>query len=95
VNGVLTVEVLTEGVHSGDASGVGADESRIARSSSTASTTRRPGSVKDRAFQRGDPRARKVQAKRAAAVLGKGRSGASFPRRRTQADAQGSRRASG
>lgn len=31
VNGVLTVEVLTEGVHSGDASGVVASSFRIAR----------------------------------------------------------------
>src|SRR4051812_4445609 len=31
VNGVLTIEVLTEGVHSGDASGVVAESARIAR----------------------------------------------------------------
>jgi hypothetical protein len=42
VNGTLSVEILTEGVHSGDAGGVVPSSFRSPASSSTASTIRAP-----------------------------------------------------
>jgi len=71
LNGVLTVEVLTEGVHSGDASGVVPTSFRIARQLIDRIDDARTGVVKDRGFHSPIPKERKIQAKRAAKVLGK------------------------
>ena len=70
VNGVLTVEVLTEGVHSGDASGVVAESVRIARLLLDRVDDSETGVVKHAAFHAQIPDERSVQAKRAAEVLG-------------------------
>src|SRR5205807_62628 len=70
VNGVLTVEVLTEGVHSGDASGVVASSFRIARVLLERLESAQTGVVSDRALQAEIPQERKTQAQRAAQVLG-------------------------
>ena len=50
VNGVLTVEVLTQGVHSGDASGVVASSFRIARTLLERIDRAETGVVRDKAF---------------------------------------------
>ena len=71
VNGVLTVEVLTEGVHSGDASGVVASSFRIARLLLDRIDDVATGVVKHAAFHAAIPPERIEQAKRAAAVLGR------------------------
>jgi len=71
VNGVLTVEVLTEGVHSGDASGVVASSFRIARQLLDRVDDAKTGKVRDKAFHASIPKERKKQAKRAAKVLGR------------------------
>src|SRR5215510_6031552 len=71
VNGVLTVEVLTEGVHSGDASGVVASSFRIARLLLDRIDDVATGVVKHAAFHAPIPRERIEQAKRAATVLGR------------------------
>src|SRR5439155_908476 len=52
VNGVLTVEVLTEGVHSGDASGVVASSFRVARALLDRLDSAQTGVVAERAAQR-------------------------------------------
>jgi acetylornithine deacetylase/succinyl-diaminopimelate desuccinylase-like protein len=70
VNGVLTVEVLTEGVHSGDASGVVASSFRIARLLLERIDDAETGIVKHSAFHAQIPPERSEQAKRAAEVLG-------------------------
>src|SRR3954463_15045666 len=70
VNGVLTVEVLTEGVHSGDASGVVPSSFRIARQLLERIDSSESGRVKGAAFQAEIPPERSAQAKKAAAVLG-------------------------
>jgi acetylornithine deacetylase/succinyl-diaminopimelate desuccinylase-like protein len=70
LNGVLTVEVLTEGVHSGDASGVVPSSFRIARQLLDRIDHPATGVVKDPAFHAEIPQERKIQAERAAAVLG-------------------------
>lgn len=70
VNGVLTVEVLTEGVHSGDASGVVASSFRIARALLERIDDAATGVVRDAAFHAEIPPERIVQARRAAEVLG-------------------------
>ncbi|HEY5896678.1 MAG TPA: M20/M25/M40 family metallo-hydrolase, partial [Burkholderiales bacterium] len=70
VNGVLTVEVLSEGVHSGDASGVVASSFRIARALLERIDAAQTGAVVDRAFHAEIPSERKTQAQRAAQVLG-------------------------
>jgi len=70
VNGVLTVEVLTEGVHSGDASGVVAESFRIARALLERVDNSATGGVRDAAFHVPIPDERRTQAKRAAEVLG-------------------------
>jgi acetylornithine deacetylase/succinyl-diaminopimelate desuccinylase-like protein len=70
VNGVLSVDVLTEGVHSGDASGVVASSFRIARALLERIDDTGTGMVKDRAFHAAIPQERKSQAQRAAEVLG-------------------------
>jgi acetylornithine deacetylase/succinyl-diaminopimelate desuccinylase-like protein len=71
VNGVLTVEVLTEGVHSGDASGVVAESFRIARTLLERVDRAETGVVRDPAFHATIPKERREQARRAARVLGK------------------------
>ncbi|HYD56983.1 MAG TPA: M20 family metallopeptidase [Burkholderiales bacterium] len=71
VNGVLTVEVLTEGVHSGDASGVVAESFRIARLLLERIDDAESGSVHHAAFHAPIPPERGEQAKRAASVLGR------------------------
>jgi acetylornithine deacetylase/succinyl-diaminopimelate desuccinylase-like protein len=71
VNGVLTVEVLTEGVHSGDASGVVASSFRIARQLLARIDDEKTGRVKAREFHAPIPAERRAQAKRAAQVLGR------------------------
>ena len=70
VNGVLTVEVLTEGVHSGDASGVVASSFRIARAVLDRLDSAQTGVVADKALHAEIPAERKTQAQRAAQVLG-------------------------
>jgi acetylornithine deacetylase/succinyl-diaminopimelate desuccinylase-like protein len=70
VNGVLSVEVLTEGVHSGDASGVVAESVRIARLLLERIDDAETGVVKHAAFHAQVPAERAEQAKRAAEVLG-------------------------
>jgi acetylornithine deacetylase/succinyl-diaminopimelate desuccinylase-like protein len=70
VNGVLTVEVLTEGVHSGDASGVVPSSFRIARLLLERIDDAETGIVKHSAFHAQVPPERGEQAKRAAGVLG-------------------------
>jgi acetylornithine deacetylase/succinyl-diaminopimelate desuccinylase-like protein len=71
VNGVLTVEVLTEGVHSGDASGVVASSFRIARAILERIDDAETGVVYDAAFHAQIPAERVAQAKRGAEVLGR------------------------
>jgi len=70
VNGVLTVEVLTEGVHSGDASGVVPSSFRIARQLLERIDSAESGRVKGAAFHAAIPPERSAQAKKAAGVLG-------------------------
>ncbi len=70
VNGVLTVEVLTEGVHSGDASGVVPSSFRVARQLLERIDDAETGIVKHSAFHAQVPPERGEQAKRAAEVLG-------------------------
>ena len=70
VNGVLTVEVLTEGVHSGDASGVVPSSFRIARQLLDRIDSAESGRVNDAAFHVQVPPERTEQAKMAAKVLG-------------------------
>jgi acetylornithine deacetylase/succinyl-diaminopimelate desuccinylase-like protein len=70
VNGVLTVEVLTEGVHSGDASGVVPSSFRIARELLERVDSADSGRVKGAAFHADIPAERAAQAKKAAQVLG-------------------------
>jgi acetylornithine deacetylase/succinyl-diaminopimelate desuccinylase-like protein len=71
VNGVLTVEVLSEGVHSGDASGVVASSFRIARRLLDRIEDSATGAiVADSAFHAPIPKERVAQAVDAAGVLG-------------------------
>ena len=70
VNGVLSVEVLTEGVHSGDASGVVASSFRIARTLLDRLEDSDSGVLKDPALHAPIPEERKSQAHRAAQVVG-------------------------
>jgi acetylornithine deacetylase/succinyl-diaminopimelate desuccinylase-like protein len=70
VNGLLSVEVLREGVHSGDASGVVASSFRIARQLLDRVDHVETGAVRDPAFNADIPAERREQAKRAATVLG-------------------------
>src|SRR6185369_4301050 len=70
INGVLSVEVLTEGVHSGDASGVVPESVRIARQLLERLDDAQSGVVKPAAFHAQIPIERGEQAKRAAEVLG-------------------------
>jgi acetylornithine deacetylase/succinyl-diaminopimelate desuccinylase-like protein len=70
INGVLTVEVLSEGVHSGDASGVVPSSFRIARMLLDRIDDAETGIVEHSAFHAQIPPERAEQAKRAAEVLG-------------------------
>ena len=70
VNGLLTVEVLTEGVHSGDASGVVPSSFRIARELLERIDDMKTGVVRLAAFHAPIPPERGAQAKAAAKVLG-------------------------
>jgi acetylornithine deacetylase/succinyl-diaminopimelate desuccinylase-like protein len=70
VNGILTVEVLSEGVHSGDASGVVPSSFRIARQLLERIDAADSGIVRDAAFHANIPVERVDQAARAATVLG-------------------------
>src|SRR5262245_47537230 len=72
VNGKLTVEVLSEGVHSGDASGVVSSSFRIARALLERIDDAATGVVRHAAFYAPIPPERVEQAKLAAAVLGTG-----------------------
>ncbi|HEX2650008.1 MAG TPA: M20/M25/M40 family metallo-hydrolase [Burkholderiales bacterium] len=71
VNGVLTVEVLEEGVHSGDASGVVPSSFRVARSLLQRVDDVETGAVRDPSFHAPIPEERREQARRAAEVLGR------------------------
>ncbi|HYN11652.1 MAG TPA: peptidase dimerization domain-containing protein, partial [Burkholderiales bacterium] len=70
VNGGLSVEVLSEGVHSGDASGVVASSFRIARALLERIEDSETGMIRDAAFHADIPAERVAQAERAARVLG-------------------------
>jgi len=70
VNGTLTVKILTEGVHSGDAGGVVPSSFRIARSLLDRIDDSRTGVVKPAAFHCEIPAERLAQAKQAAEILG-------------------------
>jgi acetylornithine deacetylase/succinyl-diaminopimelate desuccinylase-like protein len=69
--GTLTVKVLTEGVHSGDASGIVPSSFRIARSLLSRLEDEKTGAVLPRGFHVDIPPARIAQAKAAARILGK------------------------
>jgi len=70
VNGVLTVEVLTEGVHSGAASGIVPSSFRIVRSLLSRLEDERTGEILPRDFHAAIPRERVEQARAVASVLG-------------------------
>src|SRR5438132_5055876 len=70
VNGVLTVEVLTEGVHSGAASGIVASSFRIARQLLDRIEDSRTGHIHPRDFHVEIPRERAAEAREVAKVLG-------------------------
>jgi acetylornithine deacetylase/succinyl-diaminopimelate desuccinylase-like protein len=70
VNGTLTVRVLTEGVHSGDAGGVVPSSFRVARQLLDRIDDSRTGVVKPAAFNCDIPADRIAQAEQAAAILG-------------------------
>ena len=70
VNGTLSVEILTEGVHSGDAGGVVPESFRLARQLLDRVDDSRTGVVKERAFACDVPAERVAQAKEAARILG-------------------------
>jgi acetylornithine deacetylase/succinyl-diaminopimelate desuccinylase-like protein len=70
VNGTLTVSMLKEGVHSGDAGGVVADTFRIARRLLDRIDDSFTGATKIPALQASVPEERLQQAKQAATILG-------------------------
>jgi acetylornithine deacetylase/succinyl-diaminopimelate desuccinylase-like protein len=70
VNGTLRVQVLTEGVHSGDAGGVVPSSFRVARQLLDRVDDSRTGVVKPTAFNCSIPHERIEQAKQAAEILG-------------------------
>jgi acetylornithine deacetylase/succinyl-diaminopimelate desuccinylase-like protein len=70
VAGTLTVRVLTEGVHSGDASGVVPSSFRVLRRLLSRLEDEATGSVRPAAFQVEIPAARVAEAREAAAALG-------------------------
>jgi acetylornithine deacetylase/succinyl-diaminopimelate desuccinylase-like protein len=69
-SGDLTVEILTEGVHSGDAGGIVPSSFRIARELLSRIEDERTGAIIDRSFSVDIPAHRVSQAREAAAVLG-------------------------
>jgi acetylornithine deacetylase/succinyl-diaminopimelate desuccinylase-like protein len=69
--GNLTVNVLTEGVHSGDASGIVPSSFRVARMLLSRLEDEKTGKVGPRGFYVDIPPARIEQAKAAAAILGR------------------------
>ena len=69
--GTLTIKVLTEGVHSGDASGIVPSSFRIARMLLSRLEDEMTGKIKPAGFHVDIPPARAEQAKAAAAILGK------------------------
>jgi acetylornithine deacetylase/succinyl-diaminopimelate desuccinylase-like protein len=71
VAGDLIVEVLREGVHSGDASGIVASSFRIARQLLSRVEDERTGKIKPKAFQVAIPKQRAQQIKETAKVLKK------------------------
>ncbi len=70
VNGTLSVDILTEGVHSGDAGGVVPSSFRIARELLDRLDDSRTGVVKPGEFACEIPESRREQARQAAAILG-------------------------
>jgi acetylornithine deacetylase/succinyl-diaminopimelate desuccinylase-like protein len=70
INGTLTVNVLTEGVHSGDAGGVVPSSFRVARQLLDRIDDSRTGVVKPAMFSCEIPAERTEQAKQAAEILG-------------------------
>jgi acetylornithine deacetylase/succinyl-diaminopimelate desuccinylase-like protein len=70
VNGTLKVQVLTEGVHSGDASGVVPSSFRVARQLLDRIDDSRTGVVKPATFNCDIPTERVTQAQQAATLLG-------------------------
>ena len=70
VNGTLSVDVLTEGVHSGDAGGVVPSSFRIARELLDRLDDSRTGAVKPGEFACAIPEERRGQALQAARILG-------------------------
>ena len=70
VNGTLRVDILTEGVHSGDAGGVVPSSFRIARELLDRIDDSRTGAVKGAEFACEIPAERLAQARQAAAILG-------------------------
>lgn len=72
VTGRLTVEILSEGVHSGDASGVVPSSFRIARALLSRLEDEATGLFRSAEFQVEVPAGRRDQARRAAQVLGQG-----------------------
>ena len=70
VNGTLRVDILTEGVHSGDAGGVVPSSFRIARQLLDRIDDSRTGVVKPADFECEIPAERLAQAKQAAEILG-------------------------
>src|SRR5215472_5223094 len=68
--GTLRIDVLTEGVHSGDAGGVVPCSFRIARSLLSRIEDERSGAILPPAFHSPIPPARQTQAAKAAAILG-------------------------
>ena len=70
VNGTLTVKILEEGVHSGDAGGVVPESFRLARRVLDRIDDSRTGVVKPPAFNTDIPADRIEQARQAAAILG-------------------------
>lgn len=76
--GQLTVEVLAEGVHSGDASGVVPDSFRLARSLLSRLEDAKTGEIRLEGLWADIPQDRLEQARRAAAILGE-QTWAKFP----------------
>jgi len=70
VGGTLTVEVLTEGVHSGDAGGVVPDSFRLARALVSRIEDEATGRIKPEVFHVEIPKARMKQAAATAQILG-------------------------
>jgi len=71
INGVLTVEVLTEGAHSGSAGGIVPSSFRIARQLLSRLEDERTGEIRPRDFHVEVPAARTVEARAVAGALGK------------------------